>query len=445
LGDSLFYVAGGFTTTGVGTTEKLAFSQIDGTCYGSVPVACNYTWATQVSGTTSLLQSVDAVSPTVAWAAGAAATVRRTTDGGLTWTNANPNPGVIVGDIYNISAVDANIAFVTTSASSTFIYRTTNGGQNWTQVFSQAGGFIDAIEMVNATTGYALGDPVGSIWTVLQTTNGGLNWTQMPGAPAQVGTEAGWNNSFQVLGSNMWFGTSNSKIYYSTNGGLNWASGPTTGMSSSYTLRYNSPTTGLGGGGTTNYIMRSTNGGATYTTVASLPTGTGNITGMSGLLGTTEYWVIRGNNVHRSTNNGDNWTQSYTGTAALWDIDIVEGTPCPTGWAVGASGTIVKMTGIPVGISGNNNNVPSDYKLEQNYPNPFNPSTTISFSIPNAGNVTLEVYDISGKLVKTLVNDFRQAGSHSVTMNASELASGVYMYKLISGSFTETKKMVLVK
>jgi photosystem II stability/assembly factor-like uncharacterized protein len=116
------------------------------------PPSCNFTYTSQTSGTTAILQSVKAVSNLIGWAAGGAATVRKTTDGGSTWTNANPNPGVISGDIYNIWANDVNNAWCTTSPSATFIYRTTNGGTNWTQVFTQTGGFIDAIWMTNAST-----------------------------------------------------------------------------------------------------------------------------------------------------------------------------------------------------------------------------------------------------------------------------------------------------
>lgn len=96
--------------------------------------------------------------------------------------------------------------------------------------------------------------------------------------------------------------------------------------------------------------------------------------------------------------------------------------------------------------SGNNgNSVPVNYVLEQNYPNPFNPSTGIKYSIPEAGNVTLKVYDLTGQVVSTLVNEFKSAGSYEVSFNASALASGVYYYSISSGEFSKTMKMVLVK
>jgi hypothetical protein len=88
---------------------------------------------------------------------------------------------------------------------------------------------------------------------------------------------------------------------------------------------------------------------------------------------------------------------------------------------------------------------PDSYNLAQNYPNPFNPITTIKYSIPESGNVSLKVYDMLGKQVASLVNEEKSRGVYSVIFDASNLSSGVYFYKLQSGSFTETKKMLLLK
>ncbi len=85
------------------------------------------------------------------------------------------------------------------------------------------------------------------------------------------------------------------------------------------------------------------------------------------------------------------------------------------------------------------------FRLEQNYPNPFNPTTNISYVLPKAENVSLKVYDVLGREVATLVNEVKPAGAYTVPFNASNLASGVYFYKLQAGSFVQTKKMMLVK
>ena len=99
----------------------------------------------------------------------------------------------------------------------------------------------------------------------------------------------------------------------------------------------------------------------------------------------------------------------------------------------------------PVKVEKLDNSIPTGYALNQNYPNPFNPSTKIEFSIPIAGHVALKVYNSLGQEIVTLVDDIKSAGNYLVEFNASELASGIYYYKISTGKFIETKKMLLVK
>jgi hypothetical protein len=105
--------------------------------------------------------------------------------------------------------------------------------------------------------------------------------------------------------------------------------------------------------------------------------------------------------------------------------------------------------GNPVGIITDPTIMPVQYSLEQNYPNPFNPSTKIKFDIPaNSGPsslVKLVVYDISGKVISTLVNQVLSPARYEVNFDASNLATGVYFYKLTTGSFSDTKKLMLLK
>ncbi len=98
---------------------------------------------------------------------------------------------------------------------------------------------------------------------------------------------------------------------------------------------------------------------------------------------------------------------------------------------------------VPTGVD--NTGEPAAFMLEQNYPNPFNPSTTIGFSVPDAGIVSLKVFDVLGREVATLVNEVRQPGQHSVTWNASNAPSGVYFYRLDAAGLTQTRHMVLMK
>jgi len=88
---------------------------------------------------------------------------------------------------------------------------------------------------------------------------------------------------------------------------------------------------------------------------------------------------------------------------------------------------------------------PSTFDLRQNYPNPFNPSTIISYSIPVASNVKLEVYNVLGKLITTLVNKTQEAGIYNISFNAGELSSGIYYYTVQAGVYFATKKMLYLR
>lgn len=88
---------------------------------------------------------------------------------------------------------------------------------------------------------------------------------------------------------------------------------------------------------------------------------------------------------------------------------------------------------------------PKIYDLQQNYPNPFNPSTTISFALPSKSFVTMKIFDIMGRQVATIISEEMSAGNYSRQWNAANISTGVYFYRLHAGSFTETKKLILLK
>jgi hypothetical protein len=104
----------------------------------------------------------------------------------------------------------------------------------------------------------------------------------------------------------------------------------------------------------------------------------------------------------------------------------------------------MQLVGISVGIQ-KQADMPTTYTLYQNYPNPFNPTTNIKFSIPQSGNVKLVVYDVLGKEVATLVNNFLSAGSYNFDFNARGLASGIYLYRIEANNFVKVNKMLLIK
>ncbi len=101
--------------------------------------------------------------------------------------------------------------------------------------------------------------------------------------------------------------------------------------------------------------------------------------------------------------------------------------------------------GMLVGIEPYINETPSSFELKQNFPNPFNPTTNINFSLPKSSYVSLKVYDLVGKEVKTLVDGNQQQGTYNIMFDAVNLPSGIYFYTLKTNEFTATKKMMLVK
>jgi Secretion system C-terminal sorting domain len=89
--------------------------------------------------------------------------------------------------------------------------------------------------------------------------------------------------------------------------------------------------------------------------------------------------------------------------------------------------------------------IPVEYALEVNYPNPFNPSTRIEYALPEVGHVRLDVFDMLGRLVTTLIDSVQPPGQYGVTFDSGRLPSGVYLYRMTAGSFVQTNRMLLLK
>jgi photosystem II stability/assembly factor-like uncharacterized protein len=410
-------------------------------------------WTFNNSGTGNLLNTVKAVNRNIGWAGGSNATVLRTLDGGTTWLSRSTT--TISGDVYAIEALSDSIAFVTTTpaGSSTRIYRTTNGGTTWTSVFTQTGGFIDAIKMYNATTGIALGDQVTGKWTILKTTNGGAAWARIATEPTAVAGEFGLNNSLATFDTtHIWFGTTNGRVYRSTDAGLTWNVSATSFTGQVTEVAFNGPLNGVAGG--QDAASRTTNGGATWIGI-NIP-GAGFVLGLSAT--GNDFWAAQGPNVYRSTNLGATWATSYTGTiGTLRHLDFATVGSVVRGWTVSDIGGIAAALLLPTGVDDDKDKgIPTSFALDQNYPNPFNPTTTIQFALPVNATVSLKIYNLLGQEVATLVDESKQAGYHEMHWNGrnqygSQVATGVYFYRIeakpVDGGtpFTSLKKMVLIK
>jgi len=123
----------------------------------------------------------------------------------------------------------------------------------------------------------------------------------------------------------------------------------------------------------------------------------------------------------------------YSGTLTIANSDLVK------------TVTLTGVSGQTLGIEQLGSTVPSSYSLNQNYPNPFNPETNIEFSLPKSSFVNLSVFDISGKLVSTLVESSLSAGKYNYRFTSEGLSSGVYFYKLVAGDFMDVKRLMIVK
>lgn len=169
----------------------------------------------------------------------------------------------------------------------------------------------------------------------------------------------------------------------------------------------------------------------------------------SGLIDEVRLWNVVRTEAQISADMCNKWVpNNATGLKAKWHFDSTY-TDSVSGWHGTPTTSSVgfdTVTWCPiVGIEQISTTVPKEFSLAQNYPNPFNPTTTITFSLPKEGYVEIKLFDVTGKEVATLVSDPYRAGTYSVEFDATKLASGVYFYKITTGDFTATKKMVLIK
>jgi len=147
-------------------------------------------------------------------------------------------------------------------------------------------------------------------------------------------------------------------------------------------------------------------------------------------------------NANGSASNGGFDLPNGGGTIVLSEPGVVYYVCVPHA-SLGMKGTITVLT--PTDVDNEREIMPDNFILRQNYPNPFNPETTISFSLPANSFVSLKVFDNLGNEVAILVNEFLSAGEYSRHWKGEGLSSGSYFYRLEAGSFTRTKKLILLK
>jgi hypothetical protein len=148
--------------------------------------------------------------------------------------------------------------------------------------------------------------------------------------------------------------------------------------------------------------------------------------------------------VMRSTNNGTSWNQVNAGLAdTIVNCLVVSGTNLFAGTKTGVWRR--PLSELTTSAQSPSSQLPVEFELDQNYPNPFNPTTTIRYALPQRSHVTLTVFNTLGQQVALLVNGDQDARSHEVKFDASTLASGVYFYRLLAGSFVQIRTMLLLR
>jgi hypothetical protein len=393
----------------------------------------------------------------------------RTTNAGTTWT-----AGTLPGNVAQIScamiegrpggatAYAAVFPQVAAGVAAQGVYVTTNGGTAWTKQtgtgqFSDGNSFINIVHFFDANNGMCMGDPLGGKFEIYTTTNTGTAWVRVDTAniPTSLGGEFGLIKSYSAVGNTIWFGTNSGRVYKSTNRGLNWTVsstglGATAGVIS---VAFGDANTGMAiayTGPTYLGAARTTDGGTTWVAVSGANLARVIPNEVAAIPGSRRFVVsgaaTGGSGSATSSNGGQTWTTIDT-TAQRTTVAFLSPT---VGWAGGFNtsatvGGVFRYNGTPLSTRIENAPVAKQFALNQNYPNPFNPSTVIEYSLRDAGEVSLKVFDILGREVATLVSGRQSAGSYRATFNATNLSSGAYFYRLQTGSFVETKKMTLVK
>ncbi|MCI0449263.1 MAG: YCF48-related protein [Chlorobi bacterium] len=406
-------------------------------------------WNSQTSGTGNALNSVYFINPSTGWSVGNAGTVLTTTNGGTNWM---PQPSGTSG--FN-EVFFLNSSWGWMVGNSGLIRVTTNGGLNWTIQVSGTNSTLNSVHFSDAATGWA----VGNEGIILKTTTGGYS---LPNAPSNLTASAisgsqinlSWNdNSIDEFGF---------KIERSLNI-INWSVIDSVAANTTAFQNINLTSS-------TQYYYRTNAfnpaGNSSYSNIAVAVTFPGapvliappnNSIGISltplllwnNIIGAVNYRLQLSIDSNFSTTiiNDSTLVNPYyqiqgtlqNNSKYFWRVSV----RISSGWSPYSE--VWNFTTAVVGVKQSSTEIPKDHKMYNNHPNPFNPVTKIKFDIPRQSFTTLTVYDIEGKEVKTLVNENLSAGKYEIDFDASSFASGVYYYRIISGSYLATKKMVLIK
>ena len=374
----------------------------------------------------------------------------RTTNGGYNW-----NTVLSIQVAWQFELIDSNTVYAigsgVTTSSDGILLKSTNRGATWDSLPVANSWTVNGISFVNKDTGW-VGGTSGGLPYVWRTTNAGVSWVVQS-------DDTGFGKIFflknKVNGEYIGWSMFYNNMWKTTNSGVNWTQIQSGfGISEMYFIDENT-----GYVTSVNIIKKTTNGGINWNSY-SLPTGN-YITGRSiARLELLNKDTIYGDNGYRdfpngstrgiiwiSTNGGVNWGFQQPDTSVKKFFQCIEFVNKDTGWSswirTNDGGGPIIITGINTQIT----EVPKIFTLEQNYPNPFNSSTRINFSVSEPANITLTLYDLTGKeVIKIYKGEFFMAGNYFTGLDIGKmgLSSGIYIYKMqatgiTKGSTTGTK------
>jgi len=374
------------------------------------------------------------------------------------------------GDIY-MSRYDGIGSAFTNGYTMGRIYKSTNDGETFVNI---SNGFSDGrpdliADFSSGSAGnrtlYATSFSNG----VYKSTNSGISWTAINNGLG-VDAAGAWkikmnpnNNTELFLGINNFGG--GGALYKSTNAGNSWVKLSSFPAFDILSIEFDKQNNIIYCGATENYdwsiaggLYKSTNGGSSWEQISDLPRIADIVVNPDDpdmLIIVSQPWyavwlpdVQPG--IFRSTDAGSTW-QNITNNLNHVYVLFADINPNNTSQLfVGTGGGGLWVSDNFTIISDETDQMPNKYYLYQNYPNPFNPNTKIKFIIPSVGTslmkfVQLEVYNILGNKVATLVNEEKPTGEYEVEFDGSALPSGIYFYRITSGSYSETKKMILLR
>jgi photosystem II stability/assembly factor-like uncharacterized protein len=353
--------------------------------------------------------------------------IYKSTDNGTSWAQIFH---VQDSSVYSLAAngniIFAGLAFLGNGGSG--VYRSTDAGATWEPV-----GLFGKNIVSLAVYGDTVFAGTNGLFGVYRSTNNGTNWSQTSLSNLDV-------RAFTKSGNILFSGTGqDSGVYKSTNNGTNWAQ-TSLNYRSIISLVSNANYIYAGASGN-NGVYRSTDAGATWTQT-SLNNRQVNSLAINGI---NIFAGTPNTGVYVSNDTGTSWIQRNEGFG--FNPNILAVIIFNNFIYVGTQDSSVYRRPLDdlIGIQPISHEVPSGFSLKQNYPNPFNPNTKIQFDISKSTFTKLSIYDVIGRVVAILVNEDLKPGVYQVSWDASHTASGVYYYKLETESYSETKKMILLK